>query len=91
MIDDIGFRSSIAYPDVWMRAATNPTGEKDYDYILWYIDDILCISHHDRQTMGDIQNNTKFKNNQIEDTDFYLGASLKKKELNGQTVWKTTN
>ena len=40
--------------------------------------------------MGDIQNNMKFKNNNIEDPDFYLGDSLKKKEMNGWTVWKMT-
>ena len=40
--------------------------------------------------MGDIQNNMKFKNNNIEDPDFYLGDSLKKKELNGWTVCKMT-
>ena len=37
--------------------------------------------------MGDIQNNMKFKNNNIEDPDFYSCASLKKKEPNGQTMW----
>ena len=26
MLDDIGFRSRIAYPDVWMKEANNPTG-----------------------------------------------------------------
>ena len=40
--------------------------------------------------MGDIQNNMKFRNNDIKKPDFYLGASLKKKELNGQTIWKMT-
>ncbi len=30
-LDDIGFRSSIADPDVWMRPATKNTGEKYYE------------------------------------------------------------
>ena len=34
MLGDIGFRSSIANPGVWMRAATKPTGETYYEYIL---------------------------------------------------------
>ena len=34
MLDGIGFRSSIADPDVLMRAATKPTGEKYYEYVL---------------------------------------------------------
>ena len=37
-----------------------------------------------------IQKDMKFKNDKIEDTYLYLGAILKKKELNGQTIWKMT-
>ena len=33
--------------------------------------------------MGDIQNNMKFNNDKIEEPYFYLGAILKKKEMNG--------
>ena len=79
MLDDIGFRSSIANTNFCMRAATKPTGETYYEYILCYFDGVICISNVDRQTMGEIQNNVKFKNNNIEDPDFYLGDSLKKK------------
>ena len=41
--------------------------------------------------MGDIQKNVKFRNNKIEEPNFCLGTSLKKKELNGQTVWTMTS
>ena len=34
ILDDIGFMSSIADPDVWMRAATKPTGETYCECIL---------------------------------------------------------
>ena len=71
MLDNIGFRISIADPKVQMRVATKPTGEIYYDYILCYVDDILCISHYARQTMVDIQKNVKFKNNNIQEPDFY--------------------
>ena len=40
--------------------------------------------------MGKIQKNIKFKKNKIEETDFYLGAILKKKELKSQTMWAMT-
>ena len=36
--------------------------------------------------MEEIQNNVSFNNNKIKDPDFYLGASLNKKEQNGQTA-----
>ena len=91
MLDNIGFRGSISNPGNWMRSATNPTGETYYEYILCYVDDILCISHDSSQKMGDIQNNVKFKKNNIEEPDLYLGASLNKKELNSQTMWTMTS
>ena len=86
MINNISFRFITADHNVCMGAANNPTGEIYYDYILCYVDDILCISHEARQTMGDIKNNVTFKNNNIEEPDFYSGARLNKKELNNQIM-----
>ena len=88
MFDNIGLRVSIANPDVQISVSNKPTGETYLDYILCYIDNILFVIHDIRQKMGDIQKNVNFKNNKIEEPDFYLGASLKKKELNSQTPWK---
>jgi hypothetical protein len=31
-------------PDVWMRAAAKSDGEKYYEYVMMYVDDILAIS-----------------------------------------------
>ena len=38
--------------------------------------------------MWEIQNNMKFKNNNIEEPYLYLGAILKKKELNSRKIWR---
>ena len=73
-----------------MRAATRPTDETYYEYILCYFDDVIYIIHNARHTMLGIQKDMKFKNDNIEDTYLYLGASLMNKELNGQTIWKMT-
>ena len=37
--------------------------------------------------MEEIKRTLKFKNNKMVEPDFYLGATIKKKELNGHTVW----
>ena len=87
ILDNIGFRSSMADPDVWMRPASKPSGEKYYKYILCYINDILCISHDAYRPMEEIKRTLKFKNDKIVEPDFYLGATIKKKVLNGQSVW----
>ena len=86
-LNNIGFKSSIADPDVWLRAATKPTGEKYYEYMLVYVDNILCISHDARCPMNEIQASLKFKKNKVEEPEFYLGARLEKKQLNGCDVW----
>ena len=65
MLNNNVFRSSIADPGVWMREDTKPTGEKYYEYIMCYVDDILCISNNARKTMGEIQNKMKFNNDKI--------------------------
>ena len=45
-LESMGFKSSIGDPDVWLRADLKPDGEKYYEYILCYVDDILAISHN---------------------------------------------
>ena len=41
---ELGFRSSIGDPDVWMKARSKPNGEAYWEYLLVYVDYILCIS-----------------------------------------------
>ena len=42
-LDDMGFKSSIGDPDVWMKEATNSDGDEYYEYILVYVDNLLAI------------------------------------------------
>ena len=83
----MGFKSSIADPDVCMIPATKPTGEKYYEYILCYIDNLICMSHNPRRPINDIQSMLKFKNDKVEEPNFYPGAKLSRKELNEKQVW----
>jgi hypothetical protein len=56
---DKGFRSSQADPDVWLKPACKPSGEKYYEYALCYVDDVLAISVSPDGIMKSIQE--KFK------------------------------
>ena len=49
-----------------------------------YFNNLLCISHDPINHMNGIQSTLKFRNNKLEETDFYLGETLSKKELNGK-------
>ena len=90
-LDDMGFHSSHADPDVWMRPAVKPDGEKYYEYILIYVDDILTISFEPERPMEAIGRAFKFKKGLIEKPEMYLGAKLEEKILNGRKVWTMTS
>ncbi|KAI2507356.1 Reverse transcriptase (RNA-dependent DNA polymerase) [Fragilaria crotonensis] len=87
----MGFQSSMADPDVWLRAATKADGESYYEYVLMYVDDILSVSCDPRAILEEIQGTFKFKNGKIETPEFYLGAKLQKKSINGIQCWTITS
>ena len=87
-LDEIGFQSSPADPDVWMRPAIKPNGDEYYEYILMYVDDILAISMDPTSILMSMEGDTvKYKNGKIEPPEMYLGAKLKEKEINGRLCW----
>jgi hypothetical protein len=87
----MGFLSSMADPDVWLRAATKSDGESYYEYVLMYVDDILAISCDARSILEEIQETFKFKNGKIEPPEYYLGAKLQRKNINGLQCWTITS
>ena len=74
---DLGYKSSMEDPDVWLRPAIKEKdGFKYWEYVLCYVDDVLCISKNLMHTMKGIQSKFKFKNDKTEKPDVYLGADL---------------
>jgi hypothetical protein len=53
--NNLGFKSSLADPDVWYKASITSTGHEYYSYILVYIDDILVIDENLIQYMKQLQ------------------------------------
>jgi hypothetical protein len=87
-----GFQSSMADPDVWLRAAMKSDGKSYYEYVLMYVNDILvAISSDARAILEEIQGTFKFKNGKIETTEFYLSANLQMKVINGVQCWTITS
>lgn len=86
-LEEIGFKSSVADPDVWMRAATAPDGTEYYSYVLAYVDDILAIDCDPDSIMRQIGERFKFKNDEVKEPSSYLGAKLKLRSLNGTSMW----
>jgi hypothetical protein len=90
-LDEMGFKLSIADPDVWLRPASKADGEEYYEYILMYVDNILAISASPMPIMEDIQRMVKFKNDAIAEPSNYLGARLHCKNINGIDCWSITS
>ncbi len=44
-MSDLGYKSCLADPDVWLKPQTKSDGTPYYKYCLIYVDDVLCISH----------------------------------------------
>ena len=76
--DKLGFKSSVANPDVWMRAEIKVTGEEYCEYLISYVGDILCILEDAKQVLEDLQRDggIKYKKDKIEPPEMYLGAFL---------------
>ena len=53
-LHDIGYRPSLADPDVWMRPAIKHCGFKYWEYVLCYVDNFLSISAKPELTMKGI-------------------------------------
>ena len=87
-LDSIGFKSSVADPDVWLRPAVKSDGEEYYEYVMMYVDDILTISMDPRQILKNLEGGTvRYKKGKVEKPDVYLGAKLEEKAINGLSCW----
>ena len=85
-LDEIGFRSSTTDADVWLRPASKSDGEEYYEYILTYVDDILCMSCNPEVPMEEIASKFSFKD-KVTPPKNYLGAILDEKHINGKPCW----
>jgi hypothetical protein len=87
-LDAMDYKPSYADPDVWIRPAVKPGGFEYYEYMLYYVDDALCISNNSEKSMKRIQDNFKLKDDKMEPPDVCLGASISKMNLaSSKTCW----
>jgi hypothetical protein len=85
----LGFTSSLADPDVWMRPVVRPDGSKAWEYVLLYVDDCLVISDNaDHILRVEIQKYWELKQESIGPPKIYLGGQMRKVQLeNGVSCW----
>jgi hypothetical protein len=76
-LQDMGFQSSLADPDVWLRPAVEQTGETYYEYIFVYVDDLLVLSVNPQIIMKTISSFYRLKEGSVGKPTNYLGAQIK--------------
>jgi len=50
-LQQLGYKSCLANPDVWFRPAMKENGYQYCEYVLVYVDDLLVLSHQGEKTM----------------------------------------
>ena len=87
-LDEIGFKSRPADPDVWLSPEIKQDSEEYYEYELMYVDNILAISIDPTEILKSMEGKTvKYKNGKIALPEMYLGLRLKRKMINGKMCW----
>ena len=90
-IQNMGFKPSIADPDVYLREFAKPDGFKYYEYILVYVDDVLIISHAPEEHLKVIEATYELNPASVGPPSRYLGADVEKVtrpgDPTGQEYW----
>ena len=59
-----------------MPTTKDKVGFNYWEYVLCYVDDVLCIIENPMHTMKGMQSKFKLKDYKMEKPDIYLGAEL---------------
>lgn len=86
---EMGFTSSRADPDMWMRAVKRGE-EKLYEYVICYVDDLAYAGLDAKGFMKALGQRFTLKEGSVKEPDQYLGANVKKVTIpNSDTPGKT--
>ena len=86
---DLGYESCVGGdPDVWRKPAVKPDGEKYYEYIVVYIDDLLVIGQNPTNITDALQADPfNYTLKDVDEPKSYLGAVISKYNLEGSVTW----
>ena len=88
LLQDFGYESTKANPDVWIQKAVKEDGHQYYEMLFIYVDDILALSHKAEDAIKEITAFYKAKNGSIKPLEIYLGADVSMMQLpTGHEVW----
>ena len=86
-LEDLGWVNTIADPDVYRRESVRKNGNRYYELLLVYVDDILVVSHDPKSTMDRIGQMYDLKDS-VKRPQRYLGANIERRQTrDGRVVW----
>ena len=74
----IGYKSSLADPDLWYKFMTDADGFEFYSYILVYVDDISLLMKYPKESIAHIQKSFTVKPSIIKEPNSYPGSYIHK-------------
>ena len=88
----LDFKLTRADLDVWILAAVRLDGDKYYEMLFVYFDDILALSHKATEVITKITSFYKAKEGSIKPPDIYLGTNIDKIQMpDGREVWGSSS
>jgi hypothetical protein len=91
ILQGIGYTSSKADPDVWLRKAAKDDRFEYYEMLFVYVDDILALSHCAKNAIEEITEFYQAKEGSVKLPEIYLGANISKMQLlDDCEVWTTS-
>ena len=75
-IRNLGFTNTKADPDVYRRKASKKSGIAYYEYIIVYVDDIICVSHEPKRWIGTLGEIYRLRD--VGTPTKFLGSNIKR-------------
>ena len=88
--EDLGYFPCRADPDCYLRKATKGNGERYYEMLFVYTDDILIISHKPKESLTMLDHHYLLKPDSIGVPKYYLGSQVQTFDINNdasQRCW----
>ena len=77
-LKELGYVPTKGDADVYIRPAVKSNGERYYEYMIAYVDDILCCGENPKLQMEAISKRFTLKDGTVEEPSMYLGADIEK-------------
>lgn len=75
--------------DVWRKPAVKKNGEKYYEYIFVYVDDLMAVSENPRAILNKLGSHYLLKPDSIAEPTTFLGATISKRFLDDSDDYPT--